>query len=941
MRNFLRISLAIITLIVAGSCSTKKNTVVTRGYHNLTSHYNIYFNAYDSYIQGIKKVETSFRDDFNTLLPLFLYQPKDAASMILTDMDKTVRKCSKVVAMHSITARPKMKRGARSARQKEFYRKKEYVKWVDDAFLLMGKGYFQKRDYFPAIENFEYVIKEYPAGGLADQASLWLARTHIELKNYTESQEILNRLIGNPNLEKKLRPEVNAVYADWFIRQDDYESAVTYLSRAVDKYPGKKQLTRNLYVLGQLYEKTENPENAIRYYELVNKGNPAYDMDFNARINRARLYQGGEAGGEKIRKELRKMLRDEKNYDFQDQIYYALADLDMKEGKTDEAVINYKKSAWTNTNNATQKALSYLALGKYYYAKPEYIPAGAYYDSASQNLPETYPDYEKIITFSADVKLLSDNLLIVFREDSLQQVAKLPESERNKLIGEKIAAAVKIEEEIKALEEEDRLAMQQGRMRSGMNVMNQGMRGSMQSGGLPGSQMGNRSNMGISPGFSESTFGAMDMDFSTGSGSGGWYFYNPSTLSFGMSEFIKIWGRRKLEDNWRRSNKKILTEADDLSDEGETGDVSTPVSTSKANQFKPTQREYYTADLPLNDTLIGESNQRISQALFNAAKVFKENLNNNNEAVQYFERFNNRFPEDEKLLFSYYNLYQIYEMLKVPAEMQRYKDLILQKFPDSRSAKIISNPNYFKELDEARVQVLTFYEETYRLFEGNSWETVIRNCEKAETAFALNPIRDKFGYLKVISSARLSPSDTVALVKGLNDLVFKYPSSEIAEPAKNLLSLISRGPTSTFDKLDGLLPVGQAGLAAGEEEIEYFTDDASTHFYILIVSGNNVDVGKLKFRISNFNVEKYTEDFFEVASSVFEEDLQIITVKNFTNKRDALAYYETISLDPDVFEGMIETDYRHFVITKDNFTRFYKDKNVFEYIKFFRDNYLN
>ncbi|MFO7617263.1 MAG: tetratricopeptide repeat protein [Bacteroidales bacterium] len=909
--------------------------MATRSYHNLTSYYNIYFNALDAYNQGVKKVESGFRDDFNTPLPLFLYSSREASRMLSTDMDRTIRKCSKVAAMHSITAKPKYRRGVRTPRQREFFRKSEFVKWVDDAFLLMGKGYFQKRDYFPAMENFEYVIKQYPNDGLVDESLLWLARSHMELGRFQDALGILSRLNANPGLSKKLRSEVNAVYADWYIRQGELDQAIPYLEKVAQKYPGKKQRVRNLYVLAQLYEKTNQPVQAIRYYELVNKENPPYDMAFNARINRARLYQGDGSGGEQIRKELRKMLRDEKNYDYRDQIYYALADLDLKEGKTDQAVINYKYSVWSNTSNATQKALSYLALGAYYYDKPDYIPAGAYYDSATQSLPETFPEYARIMTFAADAKLLSDNLLVVFREDSLQRVAKMPADERNRLIDEKIAEVRKIEEERRAAEEEERLAMQEGRMRTGMGGMYQGSQrtmlggsGSQQIGAMGGSQQ----------------FGAMSggTDFSAGAGTSGWYFYNPSTMSFGMTEFIKIWGRRKLEDNWRRSNKKVITEAGDLTDEGETGDVSTPLASSKASQFKPTEREFYTADLPLNDTLLRESNQRISQALFNAGKIFKDNLQNTSESITYFERFITRFPEDDKLLFAYYNLYQIYEGLKIQSEMQRYKDLILQKFPESRSAKIISNPNYFKELDEARAQVMAFYEETYQLFNRRAWTNVVQNCEKAETAFALNPIRDKFGYLKVISASRLAPADTVSLVKGLNDLVFKYPTSEIADQAKTLLAMVSRGPAGASALQDEELPIGGVARAATtEEKAEYLAEDSDTHFYVMITSGNSVDVGRLKFRISNFNVEKFTDVFFEVASSVFENELQMITVKNFTNKMEALTYYQLIGDDLGVFEGMAPTDYRHFVISKDNFTRFFRTKNVAGYLQYFRANYQN
>jgi hypothetical protein len=34
-----------------------------------------------------------------------------------------------------------------------------------------------------------------------------------------------------------------------------------------------------------------------------------------------------------------------------------------------------------------------------------------------------------------------------------------------------------------------------------------------------------------------------------------WYYYNPATLVFGVSDFSKRWGNRQLTDNWRRSQK--------------------------------------------------------------------------------------------------------------------------------------------------------------------------------------------------------------------------------------------------------------------------------------------------------------------------------------------------------------------------------------------------
>jgi len=936
LNKLVRVAIPIILLII-GSCTTKKNTVVTRSYHNLTSHYNILFNANDAFTQGLKKGEASFKDDYNSQLPLFTYSSKEAARIISADMDKTIKKCSKVIGMHSIKAKPKLKKGSRSASEKEFYRKNEYVKWIDDAFLLMGKAYFYKRDFFPAVETLEYVLSQFPDGGLADEASLWLAMTQLELKHYPESQQILNRLQGDPKFSSKLQPQLQAVYADWYLRQNDFTTAIPLLEKSALKFPDKVQRTRISYVLGQVYEKEKDSVNASKWYTIVNGQNPPYEMAFNARINRARLFQGG-ALSDAIRKELMKMLKDAKNIDYQDQIYYALAELEMKQGKTVEGVKDYKKSIWTNTSNVSQKGISYLALATYYYGKNEYIPAGQYYDSCSQVLPDTYPDYQKVIAFGGNIKILSDNLFLAQREDSLQTVAKMTPVERDKLINKLVSVAQHKEDSIKAAKEEERLNVQSGRMNGMGSMTGMNNRGTFGQNRQGGSSMNAGNQGGVNNAIANEFAGGNSNSIG---GATNWYFYNPAAISFGAIEFVKYWGRRKLEDNWRRSNKKVISEAGDLTSEGETGEISTPAVSTKTNTFKPNQREFYMNDLPLNDTLLRESNKRIAQAYLNAGKIFKDELNRPNDAIYYFDWLNQRFPEDERLLFSYYNIYQIYTALKKDTEVKKYKDLILKKFPESRSAKIISNPDYFKELDEEKANVMKFYEKTYQDYNGKSYASVLANCVKADTAFKVNPIRDKFGLLRIMAFAKLNPADTAGLVKSLNDLLFKYPSSEVSDPAKNLLSYIQKGPSSAAgSKVAKKVQVGQVDGSKDQVNLEFFKDDPATHFYVIIISNSAVDIGKLKFRISNFNVEKFVEDFFEVTSTIFDGDMQIITVKNFTNKKVGMDYYKAIVTDPKVFEEMKETDYRHFIISKDNYTRLYKSKNVFQYSQFFRDNYL-
>ena len=920
--------MVVLSLFFSG-CSTRKNTLLTRNYHNLTSHYNIYFNAYEIYREGLKKVDLSFRDNYNQIIPVNVFSREEAARRIMSDMEKTKKKCSKLITTHSIKTNPKIKGGARTERQKEFLRRSEYNKWVDDSYLLMGKAHYHQHDFYPAIQNFEYIIREYKDESLKQEATLWLAMTHLELQDYSTSKEILDRLTAEPELDDGLRGELFGVLADWYLRQEQYSEAIDYLTRSVELTNSKQLRTRYYYILGQLYEEGEDFTRASIMYGEVLALNPDYEMEFNAKINRAKLYEGGGEDGKEIRRQLEKMLNDDKNIDFLDQIYYAIAELDLKEGNKEDAIENYKLSAFNSFSNIHQKTLSYLSLGELFYEDKEYIEAGAFYDSCVMAMPDDFPDAEEIRNHSYGLSLLAENLKVIKVEDSLLQMAAMPEEELNKLISQKIEEAKKIEEEIRKMEEESRFNQSSGSYRRyGHGGTLSRAPGSMSlGGGMLGSQYGT-SPMGASL---------------SGGGSGQWYFYNPTTISFGQSEFIKRFGRRKLEDNWRRSNKNIASANSDISTEGEEGDIESVTTSSKSKSFQPTTREYYTADIPFSDSARVESNKRIETALFNVGKILADELDKPEESINYFLELNERYPETEKLLFSYYNLYQLYSDLPDQDSADVYKNYILDRFPDSKSAMIIRNPNYFQDIEQAKLEVKDFYVKTYEDYLNGRYEKVLENCLFADTGFLLNPIRDKFGLLQVMAKAKAEPDNKEVLKDDLNTLVFKFPESEVTETARNLLNYLENGPSDSIKqgRQQGLQIGAITETAESDVEANYVYSADNVHYYIVIVSSTTTDVNRLKYNISGYNVENYDQDFFDVQSEVLTQNLIMISVKNFPDAKSGMDYYKGLLADPTVYSEFNETDFRHFIISKGNYSIFFKNKNVFNYIRFFNENYLS
>ena len=365
--------------------------MVTRSFHNVTSRYNIFFNGNESFKKGVKRMRDSHEDDYTRILPIFQYGDENTASTIASDMERAIQKSTKVITLHSITVKPEFKNGPESEKQKDFYARNEYNKYVPGNYLLMGKAYLFRHDFHLAMETFRFIMTEYHYDDIVYETQVWIARTHNELGEYNESEDILEVLTGTMEFPSSLHSDLYTTQADLYMKQEDYERAIEPLTRAVDDVRKKKQKIRYTFILAQLHQEAGDQKKASEYYRQVIKMNPPYEMSFNARINRASVFIEGSDNAKEIRDELRKMLKDEKNSDFRDQIYYALGNVFFREGNTGEALNNYKLSSIYSISNTQQKTTSCLTIANIYYERPDYEQADRYYDSAMVYLTEDYP----------------------------------------------------------------------------------------------------------------------------------------------------------------------------------------------------------------------------------------------------------------------------------------------------------------------------------------------------------------------------------------------------------------------------------------------------------------------------------------------------------------------------------------------------------------------
>ena len=125
LNTLLILFVAVIFLPIINSCSTKKNTWTRRAYHNVTCHYNVYWNGMVSLDEGKQLLADKVRDDYNDVLRVFNYGTKLDAVSLNPKMDRTIKKASIGIQRHSMT-----------------FGGKEKCKWVKDSYLMMGMAHF-------------------------------------------------------------------------------------------------------------------------------------------------------------------------------------------------------------------------------------------------------------------------------------------------------------------------------------------------------------------------------------------------------------------------------------------------------------------------------------------------------------------------------------------------------------------------------------------------------------------------------------------------------------------------------------------------------------------------------------------------------------------------------------------------------------------------------
>lgn len=727
--------LGLIALLAGGfwSCSQHSNGSVSKGYHNLTAHFNAYVMARDDIDEVERYLFKNRQDNYNETLPILLPLDSNATQPVRAQLDDAIKKASLVAERH------------------------QNSKWVDDAYVLIGKTRLYRQDLPNAIEVFKYVNTKGTDDDDKHEALIYLMRAYTESGDFPNGLTVAEYLRTQP-LNKANTREFYLTKAYLHQRRGEPLVAAGILD-ATFPFLDKSETTARLHLIaGQLYESAGKSAQATDHFQKVLRTRPNYDQEFFANIYLMQA-DGNDAkqlarNGERFEE----MLNDRKNSDLKDKIYFTMGRADVRRGNYDRALANFNKAVQTGLTNTAQVPLTYAEMGNLYFEKKRnYAKAQAYYDSALALLPQNHAGYATLANRKKSLDEFVNNQTTIEREDSLQRMAQLNPAALDQLLDKLIDQR----------EKEDAAQAELARAVTGRS-------------NLSGAQA---TNSDLAP-------------------NDRWVLYNPVQLAQGRQEFMQVWGNRPLADDWRRQNKDasqaVAAENSPLNgaNPANATNPATPLPAAGTrppvantlNQRRAKKDELY-RQIPFSADALQKSNDQLEAALFRQGKLYKFQLEQPMQAITTLDRLLARFPNSSYKPEAYYLMHLSAEQAGKPSP---WHDKLLTEFPTSSYAKLLMAASKSSALaggsTEAgkggvnEIAANQTYTKLYDLYQsGNSTEALAR-VEAALGTFGGSKIADKLALLRIILIGRVQSVD--AYRQALGEFVRDYPLSPLLSHIK-------------------------------------------------------------------------------------------------------------------------------------------------------------
>ena len=908
------------TALILTGCSTQKNTAQSRWWHAFNAKYNTYYNGTLAYIDGSLEKETGNKDNYTEQIPLYTVSNKNSREIGKANFDRAIEKCEKAIHQHSIKRKPEWTKNRRkTAKDIEWLSRREYNPFLWKAWMLMGRSQFYQGDFESAAATFSYMSRLYATQpAIYGKARAWLAKCYIE-QNWNYDAEDVIRNILRDSIHWRAQKEWDYTFADYYIHTGNAEQAIPYLRKVISHEMRRKQKAREWYLMGQLQASIGNKKEAYKAFRHVIRQNPPYELAFNARIAMTEVMAKDNAG--KMISRLKRMAASDNNKEYQDQIYYAIGNIHLSRKDTLQAITAYEKGNQKSTRNGIEKGVLLLHLGDLYWTKEKFSDARRCYGEAIGLLDKDRKDYQQLANRSKVLDELVPYTDAVQLQDSLQQLARMSEKERNAAIDRVIDALKKKEKEERnrKAEEEAESTLRQ----DGGNLANNNNFASSNS------PQKNNENSANTP------------------ANGQWYFYSPLTVSQGKAQFQKLWGKRDNVDNWQRINKTVVANAagaeeitdeqrDSLAQAAEQEELLKQTSDSAVND--PHRREYYLAQIPFTPEQLAESNKLLEDGLYHAGVIFKDKLDNLPLSRKSLLRLVNNHPDYAHLDDAYYHLYLLYSRERKPEMAQTYLQKLKAEYPESQWTTLLSDP-YYAENAKRGVQIEdSLYTLTYQAFRDGEYDKVERNAQISRNRFPDGANRDKFLFIGGLS--KLNDGDIKSCLADLKEVVSKYPDSRLSEMAGMIINGVDAGRRLYGGKFDLNDVWTCRSIELNDRDSTrqkgYSPERNASFVFLLAYDLDKTNENQLLFEMAKYNFTSYMARYFDINIEDLE-GLHRMQISGFNSYDEARQYANAVYQQPAI--KRLLGNVRAYVISEPNLKLLGTSHTYEEYEKFYSKHF--
>jgi outer membrane protein assembly factor BamD (BamD/ComL family) len=839
-------------LLVA--CNIDQKSITSNFFHNTTAHYNGFYYAREKAREVEKAVLKTLDDDPTQILRLFPGLDTVKAKAYVKDTDEIIKMASISIQRHPNS------------------------KWVDDNYIQVGLARLFSADFQNAILTFKYVNTKSLSPDVRHLALVYLLRTFTEMGDFDRGEEVF-RFLEKEKLSKNNAKRLYLEKAYHYQLRNDYDNMVQNLSKADTLLTRADRRGRIYFIIGQVYQKLGFNSEAYNFYKKCLGTNPDYEIDFYARLNMAQVAKVDDNRDSKlVRRQFSKMLRDAKNAEFRDKIYYEWGEFERKQGLVVEAIAQYTQAAHAGKSKRIQ-GQAYLRTGQLYFDSLEkYSLAKLYYDSAVGALPKDFENLEAIKKRQELLGQFATYTQAIALNDSLLYLASLDTAVVRKKLDSVFAARDK------------KIAANKKKKKRGDGA-------------------GISSSIPFVPGQS--------------AGTSDWYFGNPDLVATGQSEFQRIWGSIPLEDNWRRSNKTAPTNAMAAAlpaPQNDSGNNTALKELASSNKEEKTDEVgKLIALLPYTEKQQKEALAKIEEAYYKLGDLYYFNLNEKDNAYASYTKLLERFPVSEYKPEALYKLYLIFKETDA-AKAATYAQQLKEQYPNATVTKIMLNPNYLKETSVAAEKQKLIYKEAYAYFQQNNLraaqERLALAYREGETGFV--PQLDLFKILLVGKT-----EDATKYQYELESFIKKYPN----EPSKAYAEQLLSSSKKLLARLENA------------KDIQFSTALNGAHYFITIHKSTDKITNVVDDALDKFS-NTHWKDLKLTTSNLALNDESIITmVVEFPDKETALGYFDKFMVQLIKAKPFSIYKFYNFVITKENFQTFYRTKALDEYLTFFDRNY--